>query len=275
MYRYARGQSGGARQVSLGRGYSGARTASPEPGGGFGSEPTKERQDEVILQLENELIELRKNLAWKDQCIASLSRTDTIAARLKRDTRQLVSELHLARKQLRENNAEVQDLNGRLNQLDGNSASAPSTRPGDSGACNGAASREHETLLKDLNALSEENRQLRETVMQMKAQTSRPNGTAISVGVEIAGGSSASIGINGGVSLIRGAEAAVSLHDVSQQQRVYSSLHPENTSTLGIAMLQGVGKVDGSPSVARVLLQRVQSSACYAPHLRPAGVAAQ
>lgn len=203
MYRYSRGQSG---QGSLPRpawgasGAHGTRAASPEPGGltsgGGGSDAPKERQDEVILMLENELIELRNACAWKDQRIAELSRTDTPAARLKRDIRQLATELHVTRKHLSESIGEVQELSDRLQRCEtrevagAESPSSAATAAGVAGTANqqvggsSAASRDRTgsnadrgaQLRERISELTDENRQLRDTVMQLKEQAaSRQN----------------------------------------------------------------------------------------------------
>jgi len=231
MYRYSRGQSG---QSSLPRpawgssGSHGARAASPEPGGlstggsaggappggggssGAAGDAPRERHEEVILQLENELIELRNACAWKDQRIAELSRTDTPAARLKRDIRHLASELRYTRKQLGESIGEVQAgaaattaasvVVGRdsaisdaalptnagvgattsgagAQQVASGSAGASRERNGSSGGCSSTGADRGTQLRERISELTDENRQLRETVMQLKAQTSRQNGT--------------------------------------------------------------------------------------------------
>ncbi|CAK0853357.1 unnamed protein product [Prorocentrum cordatum] len=61
---------------------------------------------EVILQMEQEIAELRSACARKDQRIAELARADTPAGRLRRDVRQLAGELHRARRRL----GELQEL---------------------------------------------------------------------------------------------------------------------------------------------------------------------
>lgn len=204
MYRYSRGQPG---QGSLprpawgsGSGSHGARASSPEPGGlsgsttgaplGGSSEAPKERlaatpQDEVILQLENELLELRNACSWKDQRIAELSRTDTPAARLKRDIRHLAAELHHTRKELSDSVREVQELRAQLERIEGAAGGrdgANSTAPrdivdsptaaagggqGSSGSRRDGADRTGQ-LRDRIAELTEENRQLRETVVQLK-----------------------------------------------------------------------------------------------------------
>merc|ERR1719188_1377675 len=58
------------------------------------------------------------------------------------------------------------------------------------------------------------------------------------------------------------------------RQLVYSTAQHDNFVTLGPTMLQGVGTVDGVASVAKVLLQRVQSSVCSA-YRRQGGVPGQ
>jgi hypothetical protein len=209
QYRYSRGQPG---QGSLprpawgsGSGSHGARTASPEPGGlsstsnngALGSGATTEQgkglpQDEVILQLENELNDLRNVLAWKDQRIAELSRTDTPAARMKRDIRHLASELHRTRKELSESVREAQDLRAQLERgevsasgRDGSQrdiVDSPSATTSGSGTAGHSANNSGSTgrasapggdrgtqLRGRLVELEEENRQLRETVAQLKA----------------------------------------------------------------------------------------------------------
>lgn len=166
-----------------------------------GSEPSgKERlssspQDEVILQLENELAELRNACAWKDQRIAELSRTDTAAARLKRDVRNLAAELHHTRKELSESVRELQELQAQLAKGD-SSAQAPRDvvdRPNDAAPAevapptpqsadrgNGNGDREKDRRV--ISELTDENRELRDRLMQLQAQTARQNGPMVSTG---------------------------------------------------------------------------------------------
>lgn len=205
QYRYSRGQPG---QGSLprpawgsGSGSHGARTASPEPGGlssgnagalgsGASADPSKGTpQDEVILQLEHELNELRNMLAWKDQRIADLSRTDIPAARLKRDIRNLASELHRTRKDLSESVREAQELRSQLERGEGgrdgaqrdivDSPSAATSgnatvgaNTGSTGRASAPGDRDRGQLRSRVVELEEENRQLRETVVQLKGHAS-------------------------------------------------------------------------------------------------------
>eukprot|EP00929_Paragymnodinium_shiwhaense_P056586 TRINITY_DN28323_c0_g2_i1.p1 TRINITY_DN28323_c0_g2~~TRINITY_DN28323_c0_g2_i1.p1 ORF type:complete len:378 (-),score=59.70 TRINITY_DN28323_c0_g2_i1:78-1211(-) len=364
MYRYSRGQSGQARQPVWGSsGGHGARASSPEPGGlagggnsnaqgggggggdrgeRGGGEPPKERQDEVILELQNELMELRNVCAWKDQKIAELSRTDTPAARLKRDIRQLAAELHSTRKQLSESLAENQELQERLQRGEVAASSSSAAVPGASGAsvdatagdspsnllAAGGAGKAH---LQRIAELTEENKALRETVVQLKAQGARSNGVGGSevvdygglqhgrqtsgaatqrasdgqisgglVGVSVApgrasepppppattyagavaprapylagptaGGQAAQAGVPIPLTPLddnqRGAELPIG---GTVPQIVYSSANPGAALTMGPVSLQGVGTVDGVSSVAKVLLQRIQSSV-LSVHRRP------
>merc|ERR1719387_2208299 len=135
MYRYPRGQPG-AGPSSLPRpawgtgGAHGARTASPEPGGGELKE-NRLSQEEIIVELERELQEIRNACALKDQRIAELERTDAPAARLKRDIRLLASELHATRKELSDSMRDLQDLQQQLNRGDtGGAAGRDSTASG-------------------------------------------------------------------------------------------------------------------------------------------------
>lgn len=213
MYRYSRGQTGQGSNPRPAWG-NGARAASPEPGTlpgnnsagtplGSNSEPPKDRmgtttQEEIIQQLENELMELRSACAWKDQRIAELSRTDTQAARLKRDVRQLATELHHTRKQLSGSEGELQQLQAQLAR--GETDFAPRDGPiaammrdaadspcgpanagvmlsgfstakdssGGGGACSDRGSNSGGVQLRERIAeLQEENRQLREAVIKM------------------------------------------------------------------------------------------------------------
>lgn len=174
----------------------------PGAGNSAATEPPKERQDEVILQLENELIELRNSCALKDQKISELSRTDTPASRLKRDIRQMASELHATRKQLSDSRTEVEELSERLSRLsevadvtgaDSPTASAngvsAAVRAGGSSASAAAGQRSKDEMrISDLTA---ENNALRENVLHLKAQASqalRPNGVATVGSVEGADG---------------------------------------------------------------------------------------
>lgn len=306
------------------------------------SDPPKDRslstpQDEVILQLENELMELRNACAWKDQRIAELSRTDTPAARLKRDVRQLAAELHHVRKQLSESVMEVQELQQQLGRgegavaisrdgggrdvvdspLAGGGAAGASTASrggsadrGGGGAAGGNQYRER------IAELQEENRQLRETVMQLKAQSARPNGMAASgpaseafdgphhgrqpsgastqrgsepspthqassgtqgrtdasgfVSAQGSRGSymtgtaslTASQGVGGHLGSSTNATPMSAQQEEPLRPIVYSTTSTGNTATIGPTTLQGVGKVDGVASVAKILLQRIPSSVC-------------
>lgn len=204
QYRYSRGQGTGQGSLlprhawgSGGGPHGGGRAASPEPGGlASANEPPKERaasgttpQDEVILQLETELAELRNACQWKDQRIAELSRTDTPAARLKRDIRLLSSELHMTRKQLSDSVGELQELQQLLARGDPNASRSEGASgiiavgagrdvlnsPAAAGAA-GSGSSDRQ-LRERISDVQEENRQLRDTVLQLKAQlASRPNG---------------------------------------------------------------------------------------------------
>lgn len=202
QYRYSRGQTG---QGSLPRpawgsgGSHGTRATSPEPGGSSaapltnGSEGAKERlastpQDEVILQLEHELAELRNACAVKDQRIAELSRTDVPVGRLKRDIRMLTSELHSARKQL----SDFQELQAQQGRSEAgstgrDSSAVPLARDvvdspsaalagdplasgagGARGGAGGADRGSDRSLRESIAQLQDENRQLKETVARLQ-----------------------------------------------------------------------------------------------------------
>jgi len=324
QYRYSRGQTG---QGSLPRpawgsgGNHGARATSPEPGGSSsaplanGGEASKERlasnQDEVILQLENELMELRSACAWKDQRIAELSRTDTPAGRLKRDVRLLAAELHQTRKQLSESLGEAQELQQQLGReagaggpaardlADSPSADAIASGAGASRGGSSGASRDSERSLREsIGQLQEENRQLKDTVARLQmapaheglhharqpsgasSQRSEPppqahlpgQGAAVGGGLAAGGYRSSDPGPfppRGGYLAQGPGQAAVASHE---EQVVYSTVHTENTATLGPQTLQGIGTVDGVASVAKVLLSRIHSSVCAA-HRRPVSAA--
>lgn len=152
-----------------------------------GDQPGK---DEVILQLENELAELRNACAWKDQRIAELSRTDTPAARLKRDVRNLAAELHHTRKELSESVRELQELQAQLAKGEAGAAAAPRDivdRPtGGTGDAapptpqsadrgNGGSGDRGGQFKEQISELQDENRQLRDKVSQLQAQTARGN----------------------------------------------------------------------------------------------------
>merc|ERR1711920_154419 len=62
-------------------------------------------------------------------------------------------------------------------------------------------------------------------------------------------------------------------HEEPLRQIVYSTVHTENTATIGPTTLQGVGTVDGVASVAKVLLQMIQSSVCAKRHAAPVSMA--
>lgn len=319
QYRYSRGQAG---QSSLPRpawgsgGSHGTRATSPEPGGlggsgiagtplGNGGDVPKERlaggpHDEVILQLENELVELRNACAWKDQRIAELSRTDTPVVRLKKDIRLLASELHHARKQLSEREAEIQ------------AGSTAATLPRDAVETTSGGGIVAQ-LRERLAEVQEENRQLREAMKNLESMHlgHQPSGGSTQRSVEAMqqqhqqGGANAQMAGNyrndpamgrapylsgpfgqpgaGGRPAAGAAPSAGSsgpaagVQAAPQQEEplrqiVYSTVHTENTATIGPTTLQGVGTVDGVASVAKILLQRIHSSVC-AQHRRPVGAA--
>jgi len=188
---------------------------------GGSSDASKERvgttqQDEVILTLEAELEQLRSVCASKDQRIAELSRTDTPAGRLKRDIRNLASELHNTRRQLKESMAEVQELQAQVSRssFDGTSNDAvdsPSSKamgdalPASSGSNalrgsgvdrNNGAGADRANLRERITELMEENRQLRETVLHMKGSeglhhTRQPSGASTQRSSETPFGSAA------------------------------------------------------------------------------------
>jgi len=315
MYRYSRGQAGQGSlpRPAWGSGSHGGRAASPEPGGlvaggsgtpmGNGGElAAKERlgatsQDEVILQLENELAELRNACAWKDQRIAELSRTDTSSARLKRDIRQLASELHSTRQQLSEALGEAQ---ARSEVRDGAGVPPRSVVDGPSTAgASGAADKNAAELVGKVSELQEENRQLREALAQLKMadhsrllsgastqRASEPPQTQPAGQLAAAAG-----GAGYGAARQYGHATAVPVQAVAThvgmmagmhggpasdeplRPIVYSTFHEENTATIGPTALQGVGTVDGVSSIAKILLQRIHSSVCAA-HRRQPGVQA-
>jgi len=332
MYRYSRGQSGqnSLPRPTWGSGSHGTRAASPEPGVastgvagtslGSSNDAPKERmgttqQDEAILNLEAELEQLRSVCASKDQRIAELSRTDTPAGRLKRDIRNLSSELHNARRQLKESLAEIQELQAQLSRAEagasgreGSSHDAVSHDAGDSPISRAAgdsaptssgasasrgsgvdksngAGADRANLRERIAELSEENRQLRETVVQLKGlegvhHASQPSGASTQRSVEPCGNGAMGGRENTGTfssSAARqayisgqppaGSSAQVAAAPNPQQEEpvktvVYSSANPENAATIGPTMLQGVGTVDGVASIAKVLLQRIHSSVC-------------
>jgi len=201
QYRYSRGQTGQGSlpRPAWGSGSHGTRATSPEPGGGAsappsnGAEGPKERlgsgvppQDEVILQLENELMELRNACQWKDQRIAELSRSDLPVARMKRDIRILAADLHHTRKQLAElqesqnNRSEVGVTSRDINTVSLGRDIADSPSAGGVGEAvvsgsgavrgvSGSADRANERSLRESIAqLQDENRQLKETVARLQ-----------------------------------------------------------------------------------------------------------
>jgi len=213
MYRYSRGQPG---QGTLPRGAGGHnnRAMSPEPGGttaafnnngAVGMEASKDQrlpsssQDEVILQLENEINELRNACAWKDQRIAELSRTDVPNARLKRDVRLLAAELHQTRKELSDTVRELQELQGQLARGEGSAigsdvAKLPLSRDvleSSSGTQMGATQGARESwasaernaadarLYERISELQDENHQLRERLAAAQDGAQRDVGAAM------------------------------------------------------------------------------------------------
>jgi len=328
MYRYSRGQTGqnSLPRPAWGSGGHGTRASSPEPGTvaagaagavlGSSNDAPKERvgttqQDEAILTLEAELEQLRSVCSSKDQRIAELSRTDTPAGRLKRDIRNLASELHNTIRQLRESVAEIQDLQAQLSRAEssvsgregGNhdaashdTADSPSSRvagdsapaPSGSSASRGSsgAGADRANLRERIAELSEENRQLRETVVQLKGSEGmhharQPSGASTQRSAESSFGSGTMSGKDNSSAFATtasrqsylasqppsGSSAQVAAAPNPQQEEplrqvVYSSANTENTATIGPTMLQGVGTVDGVASVAKVLLQRIHSSVC-------------
>eukprot|EP00928_Gymnodinium_smaydae_P024004 TRINITY_DN19574_c0_g1_i2.p1 TRINITY_DN19574_c0_g1~~TRINITY_DN19574_c0_g1_i2.p1 ORF type:complete len:336 (+),score=92.93 TRINITY_DN19574_c0_g1_i2:120-1127(+) len=325
MYRYSRGQSGHGslpRPAWGGGGSSHARAQSPEPaglassggaaaaaggergngaaaGGSSGAsaaaaaaEPPRERQDEAILQLENELIELRNACAWRDQRIAELSRVDVPVPRLKHDIRVLAGELRNTRKQLAETIAEKRELSSRLRKAEGRpdaSGGGPvetiSVTPGvgASSAASGAggASGADRTALRErerIAELTDENRRMREMIAQLTMQASA---SAQRASMEQVVGVAAHPG-NPGAGVVAGASGGLpaagamapvptGLQGVGPvEQIVYSSASPEHAATIGPTALQGVGVVENVSDLAKVLLTRIPASVC-SMHRRAAG----
>jgi len=319
--------SGGNRAVSPEPGPVSAGAAGTQLGNS--AEAPKERvgttqQDEAILTLEAELEQLRSVCASKDQRIAELSRTDTPAGRLKRDIRNLAGELHNTRRQLKESMGEVQELQAQLSRAEagvtgregvhdpantdsgdsptsraaGDSAPAPSGTSASrgSGDRSSGAGADRANLRERISELMEENRQLRETVVQLKGlegtqHASQPSGVSTQRSSEPSFASSAK-GAKDGVHAFSssaarhsylsgqppaGSSAQVAAAPNPQQEEtvrqvVYSTANLENAATIGPTMLQGVGTVDGVNSIAKILLQRIHSSVCA---VRRPGVAAQ
>jgi len=274
----------------------------------------EEGPTQVILQLEGELLELRNACSWKDQRIAELSRTDMPAARLKRDIRHLANELHLTRKELSESVRELQELRSQMERGEAGSSSAPrdivdsssatasgkSGQGANSGGAGRAAGGDRGLQLRGrIVELEEENRALREQVVQVKAQgladtlhqshARQPSGASTQRIPEpttpphvspVASATFAGTPTGGRQSYVNQqvqvptsmllaasapstspAAAANAPHELGPI--LYSS-QLENGATIGPTMLQGVGTVDGVAMVAKVLLQRIQSSVCSA-----------
>lgn len=323
MYRYSRGQP---QQSSLprpawgsGSGSHGARTASPEPGGlttgsnvgtplgGGPAEGSRDRPaEEAILELQTELEQLRNVCALKDQRIAELQRTDIPTARLKRDIRQLTTELHQTRKDLSDSARENQDLRAQLERYEAGGAGGQRDLIDTQSSALGRGAggdRGSELRGRRIVELEEENRSLRESVRELsKANVqypmSNPSGastqrvqeaqlpssiSAAGNAATTAGDSSAVLGgrpSSGGWSQYGQSQPGMQVpgtatlapavpstapalprgQEESMQQIVYSSHTPETHSTIGPTVLQGVGQVEGVHMVAKVLLQKMQSS---------------
>lgn len=273
----------------------------------------------MIQQLENELFELRNACSWKDQRIAELSRTDTPAARLKRDIRHLATELHHTRKELSESVRELQELRGQMDRGEAGSGAAPRDSVdslsatggaiGPSGGAGRAAGGDRGSQLRGrIVELEEENRTLRESVVQLQAKgladtlhqshARQPSGASTQRVAEPPAPSSVSPSAAPGTAVVgrpsnpqqvaalqvpvcatapqMGASApstSAAVPGGSQEealrQIVYSSADETNHATIGPTMLQGVGTVDGVAMVAKVLLQRIQSSICTAHRRAP------
>lgn len=316
-YRHSRGQAG---QGSLPRPAWGSsshgsnRAASPEPvgtfvssGGGCGSSSGPSgtgtspplgaasdsaasngrdrfgNPDEVILQLEAELRELRNALALKDQRIAELSRHDAKEGRLKRDIRLLAGELRNTKRQLAERSRRWQEertqLHDALAQLraiapgdvtPGNSASIGVLPSGTGAAASGndgghllQRSRPAETPQSHTptgaGGLSD--------VRGSRAAPTYLNGTATPGGTvegrprTPTAATQASPQVSVGVTAA-GATVAVATTPAVDEVRpcVYSTFHTEHAATVGRQELTGIGTVEGVASVAKVLLQRVNGS---------------
>lgn len=243
------------------------RSASPDAGGlplPIAGDASKElpisSQDEVILQLENELVELKNACAAKDQRIAELSRNDGQMGRLKRDVRALASELHEAQKQLGETMSELQDLRGGRSEV----MASPY-----------AGASDNERMLQDsVTQLQDENWQLKETLARLQMGESemwqqshismqRP-ADQVMMQAPVVG---AQRSMNPGPARGYQGQPPVGAPVVAEEQVfqvVYSTTRTEKTVTLGPTTLQGVGTVDGVNSVAKLLLSRLQSSICSA-----------
>jgi len=269
QYRYSRGQTGQGSQ--------------PRPASS---------QDEVILQLESELLELRNACAWKDQRIAELSRGDAPAGRLRRDVRLLAAELHRARRQLSESLGERQELQqqrGRGEAVAGAGAAVDSSPSAGACASRGGAERGSERSLREsIGQLQEENRQLKDTVARLQtpplpdgglhraSEPAQPHLPGLGGGYRssdpgpLLPRAGHLLGQAGAGGPAAGPPAAGVPQEEQFFQIVYSTVRTELTATTGPRTLQGVGTLDGAASIAKVLLSRIGSSVCSG-HRRPAG----
>jgi len=268
-----------------------ARASSPEPGGGgmtpgtAGAEPhekSSERdstsKDDVIVQLEKEVQDMRNLLQQKDQKIQELSRTDMPHARWKKDMRNMAAELRNSRKQVKELQARGAggDAEGMSSDISAAGAAAAAA----------ALERDNRELEARLASRDDENRQLRNTVEQLQLQVQSQEqqleslrlGAASQRAVEqtpaqltaAALARHTSNGSAGGISRPAPYPMAVApemetpapeeSENLVTEMIVYSSHSAEHAASLGKVALQGFGTVDGAGPAAKVLLSRLTTS---------------
>lgn len=198
------------------------------------------RPEEVIQALENEVSELKSLLQTKDQKIADLTRVTTASARLRKDIRQLVGELHSTRQQLTRSRSEVQELRDKISLL---GVVAPS--PG--GFANRRRGNDPNDLIADLQ---EQNRQLLEAAAESRSKNSES--------------SKSNAGYSAGGTMVQGpssyAQGVPSPEDRQVEPIMYTSEHQEHAGKIGPTMLEGYGLVNGVYEIAQIVLQRAPHS---------------
>lgn len=119
-------------------------------------------QEESIMQLEQELLEVRNAMALKDMMVSELMKDDASAPRLKREIRALAEELHHTRKELSQSMMDLQELQTQLNHENKDGSGA--------GPRDVVESATPAVDAERMSGLQAENRELREKVSAVQAQ---------------------------------------------------------------------------------------------------------
>lgn len=262
------------------------------PTGGWPQEPSRERgvsdaQAEAFQNLQAEIAELNNILQCKDQRIAELGRANTSTQRLKRDIRQMASELNSTRKQLAKYQAANQELLDRISlyevvDVSGNASNTISFASKRDRGDREAGSKQGGDQSELIAELQEQNRQLRDALVDSQQKVVenvpylwQPSGASTQRAAEQAGpGGTTPTTAGAARGIVRATgtsvQAAANMHghwlklqDEMVQPIVYTSLNHEHARTTGPTMLEGIGLVKGVREIAQVILSRNNASVLY------------